>query len=60
MNLTQEEIKKLKEVAEKKDEWNEVVDEILKARDGKYPPDWYQVIIAGGIIKGEIEKIIFD
>jgi len=59
MNLTQEEIEKLKKAAIKTDnEWNEVVDKILLIRNGQYPPDWYQVVIAGGI-KKVVFKITF-
>ena len=48
MNLTQEEINKLKEAAGNDQEWNKVCDEIKAARGGQYPPDWWKVVVIMG------------
>jgi hypothetical protein len=32
------------------DEWNAACDDIKAARGGQYPPDWYSVVIRGGIL----------
>ena len=49
MNITQDE--ELTLLDSKNDtEWNNACDAIKKARNGQYPPDWYEVVIAGGLM----------
>lgn len=48
MNLTSEELSKL-ENASTGDAWDAIVDEILAARGGEYPPDWYAKVLASGL-----------
>lgn len=48
MNLTEQEIEKLK-ATKSANEWNSVCDEIKKARDGRYPPDWWPVVMVSGM-----------
>lgn len=43
-NLTEEEIDALRR-AETADEWDRICDEIKIARQGNYPPDWYQTVV---------------
>ena len=49
MNITTEEIKKLKSTKSEK-EWNDMCDEIKRARNGEYPPDWWQQIMLSGLM----------
>lgn len=49
MLLTDEELQLL-ETVNTEDEWNDACDKVKKARGGKYPPDWYARVIAGGVI----------
>lgn len=50
-NLTDEELKRLQSAAESQDgdAWHAICDDVKRARDGYYPPDWYQKVIASGL-----------
>lgn len=52
--LTEEEIKRLKEVANDVEKWDLLVATIKRSRGGQYPPDWYMVVILGKIIKDDL------
>lgn len=43
-NLTEEEMQRLQSVKSSQ-EWNEACDAIKGAREGGYPPDWYEKVI---------------
>jgi len=47
-NLTTREELKLLDTNSESD-WNRVCDEIKRARNGQYPPDWYQKVILSGM-----------
>lgn len=49
MNLTEKEIEKLK-ATKSESEWNSACDEIKKARNGIYPPDWWPRMMMSGLI----------
>lgn len=49
MNLTTDEIKKLEETQGEEDR-NKVCDEIKAARGKQYPPDWFAVVVLGGLM----------
>lgn len=49
MNLTTDETLNLLD-AKNAAEWNKLCDRIKKIRDGQYPPDWYEVVLAGGLM----------
>lgn len=49
MDLTQEELEKL-EGCYSREEWTVTCDEIKAARDGAYPPDWWQVVKLSGMM----------
>lgn len=50
--LTREEIKKLKAVSDDPELWHALCNAITHKRGGKYPPDWYEVVVVGKINKG--------
>lgn len=50
MNLTQDEIVALKNT-KSVEEWNKICDQIKAKRNGQYPPDWFNTIVQGGIMK---------
>ena len=49
MNLTEDEMIKLRN-AKSESEWNAVCDEIKTARNGTYPPDWFDKMIETGLL----------
>ena len=48
MNITLEEIRFLMNTKNEK-EWNETCSVIKRARDDRYPPDWWPVIMQSGL-----------
>ncbi|MGL5059077.1 MAG: hypothetical protein ACRC62_03765 [Microcoleus sp.] len=46
--LTPEEIRGL-ELARSEEEWEDICDEVIKARGGEYPADWYKKVILSGL-----------
>lgn len=54
--VTQEELDKL-EATTTKLEWGAVVNEIMDARNGKIPDDWFAVIIVSGLINRKMEQL---
>lgn len=50
-NLQQTEIADLESTGSA-EEWNNICDEIKKARGGQYPPDWWEVMMMSGKISG--------
>ena len=53
--LPREELDKL-EATTTKLEWGDVVNEIMDARNGKIPDDWFAVIIVSGLINRKMEQ----
>jgi len=53
--VTKEELDKL-EATTTKLEWGAVVNEIIDARNGKIPDDWFAVIIVSGLINRKMEQ----
>jgi hypothetical protein len=53
--VTKEELDKL-EATTTKLEWGAVVNEIMDARNGKIPDDWFAVIIVSGLINRKMEQ----
>lgn len=53
--VTKEELDKL-EATTTKLEWGDVVNEIMDARNGKIPDDWFAVIIVSGLINRKMEQ----
>lgn len=47
-NLTAAEIIALLE-ATNEEAWNTICDQVKAARGGKYPPDWWKRVMAGGL-----------
>ncbi len=63
MMLTENELMQLTN-AESETEWNGICDRVKAARGGQYPPDWYQKVIATGLVNRisgglKIQKITF-
>lgn len=48
MNISDEELFSLVSTTDVV-EWNAVCDDIKKARDGQYPPDWFPVVMMSGL-----------
>ena len=48
-SLTNEEINKL-ESAKSAAEWNQVCNEVKRARGGEYPLDWFKRVIQSGLM----------
>lgn len=53
--ITDAEIKTLND-ANTEDEWNSACDVIKKARNGQYPPDWFLVVLMGGIMNRAYDR----
>jgi hypothetical protein len=49
MNITSSELDRFNNAATE-EEWNAACDDIKAARGGQYPPDWYAVVIRGGVL----------
>ena len=49
MNITNEEIKKLED-CKSADDWRNACDEIKSARNGQYPPDWWEKVKLAGMM----------
>ena len=50
MNITQEEINKLKATKNER-EWNAVCDEVKRVRSGSYPGDWFEKVNMSGLMR---------
>jgi hypothetical protein len=48
MLLTSDELLRLED-SKTEDEWNNICDDVKKARGGSYPPDWYNKVLASGL-----------
>lgn len=55
MNLTEEEKKALLE-SKTADEYGHICLSIKKARDGRYPEDWYPLVMAPGGIQSSLAE----
>ena len=54
MMLTENELMQLTN-AESETEWNGICDRVKAARGGQYPPDWYQKVIATGLVNRSLK-----
>lgn len=55
MNITQEEINKLKDTKNEQ-EWNKVCNEIKRARNRQYPEDWWPKVVQSGLMATQQSK----
>lgn len=55
--LTEEEIKRLRELRDKPELWDNYCNLLKRRRKGEYPSDWYEVVVVGKIIKNNIKVI---
>jgi hypothetical protein len=62
MDLTDDELQRLG-AATSTDQWNDLCAEVKKSRNGAYPGDWYQKVLASGLARrvlasfGETDEI---
>ena len=49
MKLTDEEVKRLEQAANEA-EWDAACDAVKDARDGQYPPDWWERVQLSGLM----------
>jgi hypothetical protein len=47
--ITQEEVDSLN-ASQNEEDWNKVCDAVKAARNGRYPADWFTVVMFGGIM----------
>ncbi len=56
MKLTEEEMIMIKSACGGY-EWNDVCDAIKEARNGQYPPDWFEKVLGAGLIEEAINRV---